>query len=245
MKLKVDDFITLVRKATVDYKIDSFMFNVTQDKINSGLRSSEGIISILSIPNDIIRLDKNTTELSLPFSDPRNFTTYLQLFDDKEVDLKVDTEKIRIQSGRQSSNIFFCHPDIVPVFSKTSPREGLLYFYETNINDDFLAYFSKIKKVSVKIGKVYIGVENCMFYIESSDSRNNYANTLRCDIGECKSDNKKMCLDYKNLVSIFNILTSDVNYKFSCVYDDEQDLGMVQIENEDKSEKYYLSSIME
>jgi hypothetical protein len=240
MNLNLNNFKAFVKKATLSGSIDSLHINLTEDRIKSKMRSSDAI-SILDLPNNILTdFGKDKGEYDLYFSDPKLvILPYISLFGD-EVSISIKDNYIELKNATNKSKIYTCHPNLVSIFNHSAPNENLTYFISQELNDDFLGGFKRIKDVASRFGKMYIGVEDKMLYMEASDKTNMNSNSLKIDLWPIDYMNCNLCFNYKSLNSL--IATLDGNYNLEISYVPEQELGMMAIHNEDKSESYFLLS---
>lgn len=243
MIINTSKFKEFLKKATINYCIDSIQLNLTKDKVKSKMiTSASDAISILDVPNEILPEMRSTDTIVMNFSEPStSIVPFLNLIDDnEESSLDMKDEKIVLVQGKQKSNIFFCAPQVVNTFEADEPRADINYFYEMNIDDDFMESFNKIKKIGSKFGKIYFGVSDNQLYIETSDKQNRFSNGLKIELSDVVHDDLSMCFDFKNMTNVISILDGVFTCKFAYVA--EQELGMLFIGNEDGSEKYYLMS---
>jgi len=237
---------TFLKKATLNYCIDSVQMNFTKDRVSSKMISpASDAITLLNLENTILPDMKKTDSITMNFSEPStNLVPYLNLIDDsEETEVSIKDEKITLIQGKQKSNIFFCATQVVSVFEADSPREDISYFHTMDVDTDFAEAFVKIKKIGSKFNKIYFGVEKNEFYIETSDRQNRFSNGLRVKLCDVEYDDMSMCFEFKNLVNLMNVLLEDNNtFTAQFAYVEEQELGMMFIGNEDNSERYYLMS---
>lgn len=250
MFVNVKKFNNLLKKATLNYSINSFHCEISSDKIVSRMiKPSKDAIICLDLVNDIFR--NNTENLSFNFIEPSSsIVPYLNLIDGDEVEFLVRNEKIIIKNGKQKSNIFFCEPEIPSKFGATEPKGKFDPFISIDINDDFLGAFNKIKKIGNKFGKIYFSTKDSVFKMETTDKKNKFSNGLEFDIADFSyKDEINICFDFSNLVNMFSVLDEDVSYYMSFVYIKEKDMGMLtcQQKNPDSEniERFYLMSKME
>ncbi|HRR48707.1 MAG TPA: hypothetical protein P5293_01835, partial [Bacteroidales bacterium] len=201
MKLNVENFKSVLQKATLNFSIESVQLKLTADKIQSRMlmQNSKDAIVILDVPNDVFEL-KKVVDFTLNFSEPSiSVMPYLTLIEsDEEVDVRVFDEKITITSGNQKSNIFFCSPNVVTTFSASAPRDNVNYFVSFDLNKSFVIDFNKIKKIGMRFGKIYFTVINKVFAMETTDKLNPYSNTLKFDLLQnVKEDDLSLCFDYR------------------------------------------------
>jgi len=241
MIINIEKFKELLRKATVNYSIESVQLNFEKGLVESKMISSASdVIAILKTENDV--LPELKTDMSFSFADPaQNLLPYLNLIDEAETVIKVSEEKITLLTGHQSSHVFFCSPQIVSVFGHTEPKASFPVFHQVKVDKSFNDTFEKIKKIGSKFGKVYFGVDKGSFYIETSDKTNKFSNSFRVDLSQVKYSDVSICLDYKNIVNLMSIIESD-DFTMEFYYVKERGLGMVRTSNKSGSENYYLMS---
>lgn len=246
MIVNTSELKSFLKKATLNYCIESVQLNLTKDIVSSKMiSSSSDAIALLKLPNLILPEMRAQDILSMNFSEPNtNIVPYLNLIDDnEETTVQIRDEKITLIQGKQKSNIFFCAPQVVSVFDADSPRSDIDYFHEMDLDDNFVEAFNKIKKIGSKFNKIYIGVNDNVLYIETSDKQNRFSNGLRIDLCDVEYDNMSMCFEFKNLVNLMTVLNDSHNdFKCKIAYVAEQELGMLFIGNEDETERYYLMS---
>lgn len=245
MKVNVENFKSVIRKATLDLSIDSVQLDFTKDRVVSKMitQHNDGIV-LLDIPNDVILDMTDNDEFQFNFSEPnQSIMPFLNLIDEEEANIRVHQEKITLSVGRQRSNIFFCSPRVVSVFSAGAPLESVEYFLEMPVDDYFIEVFKKIKKVGTRFGRVYFNVEDSMLSIESTDKRSSVSNTLKFDLIEAEFDNMTICFDFSNFSKLMSIVSNDYeNFVFKISYMKERELGMVFMRKTDDSENYFLMS---
>jgi len=243
MNINTAELKSILKKATLNYVIDSVQLNFTKDFISSKMiSSSSDAISILNVTKTVLPTMAKKDTLTFNFLETNiTLISYLGLIDDeRETEIKIHDEKITLIQDKQKSNIFFCSPQVVNIFEADAPRTDIEYFTEINVNDIFLESFNKIKKIGSKFNKIYFGVDSGNLYIETSDKQNRFSNGLRIDLAEVEFDDMSICFDFKNIVNTIGILGDD--FKINIAYVKDQNLGMLFIGNTDKNEKYYLMS---
>jgi hypothetical protein len=241
MNLNIENFKEVLKKATLNFLIESIQLKITKDTIISKMisQSNDGI-AILNIKNEIITDMKKTDEFTFNFLEPnQTLIPYLNLADEQTT-IKVQDEKIVLTTGRQKSNVFFCAPQVVRVFTSDSLRDDIQYFKDIEIDDGFIQTFNKIKKIAPKFGKIYFNVYDKMLSIETTDKTNNFSNGVLFDIDDAEYDNLSMLFDYKSIAGVMNIVGEGFTARFA--YVPEQEMGMIYFSKEDGTEKYYLMS---
>lgn len=243
MNLNVEEFKSVLRKATLNHLIESIQLKIDASTVKSRMISqSNDCITILNLNNDIISNVASHDEFEFNFLEPsKTVVPYLNLIDkDQTTNIKVSEEKIQIITAGQKSNLFFCSPKVVNLFSKAVPKADIDYFTTLNIDEVFIHNFDKIKKIAPMFEKVYFNVEDKVFSIETTDKQNNFSNGVRLDLATVEHTNLSLCIDFRNISSLMNILGEGFTAHFT--YVQEQDMGLIFFEKSDGSEKYYLMS---
>uniref|UniRef100_A0A6M3ITD0 Proliferating cell nuclear antigen PCNA N-terminal domain-containing protein n=1 Tax=viral metagenome TaxID=1070528 RepID=A0A6M3ITD0_9ZZZZ len=246
MKINIDNFKTVLKKSTLNHNIDNVQLVFTDKTVKSRMiSSSRDAISILNIDNNILMGIKKDEEIQFNFIEPsQSLIPFLNLIDDDEANIKIHNEKIVIISGSQRSNIHFSSPNIISVFTQDSPKEGIEYFLELKLTDDFIANMIKIKKISSRFKNIYFNVENGMFSMETTDKTNKFSNGMKFDIVNI-SDIKDLtiCFDQINIMNLMAVIGSDYdNFSFSFSFIEDVELGMLFANKSDGSEKYFIMS---
>lgn len=246
MLIDISNFKTILKKATLNFSIESVQLVFTKERIKSKMitPASDGIV-ILDVDNNVLPdMNKNDT-IVMNFIEPNsNIVPYLNLIDDgEETKINIHDEKITLIQGKQKSNIFFCSETVVNVFDSDNTRPDVEYFKQLPLDDDFINAFNKIKKIGSKFNKIYFGVSNDKLYIETSDKQNRFSNGLRIDLCDMKKSDMFMCFDFKNVVNVMSVMNGSSD-DFIChfAYVDEQELGMLFFGKNDETELYYVMS---
>jgi len=250
MIVNVRKFNNLLKRATLNYSINSFSCDISPDRIVSKMiTKSNDAIACLDIRNDIFRENKET--LTFNFIDPNSsIVPYLNLIDSEEAELLVRNEKLILKNGKQKSNLFFCEPEIPSRFGASEPKGQFTPFISIDVNDEFLDTFNKIKKIGNKFGKIYFNVINNILQMETTDKKNKFSNGLSFDIAEnVESKDISICFDFSNMMNLFSVLDSDVSYVLNFIYVKEKDMGLMTCTRANKDsediENYYLTSKLE
>jgi len=241
MKVNVENFKNVIKKATLNDNIGTVQLLIDPSKIKSKMISSNNIcITIIDMKNDVINTKE---ELEFNFSEPsQQLIPYLNLIDDDEADITVKNEKIILKSGSQKANINFCSSSVVNIFQ--SEAKEVDYFLTLEIDDDFINAFNKIKKISSRFGRIYFNVESNMFTIETTDKTNKFSNGLKFNIEKTEDVNDLVLMfDAKNITDLMTVIGKDYeNFKLNFAYVEDAGVGLVFAESKDNSEKYYVMS---
>jgi len=246
MKINIDNFKEVLKKATINNIIKTVQLKFRDGKITSSMISDDNAaISILNVDNDVLTTDD---EVDFNFSEPETeVKPYLKVFDNNEVEIKLYKNKILLRDTNQQTNINYCNPIIVTLFGKQDVKEDANWFFETKIDEDFIRAFNKIKKIGPKFGRVYFEIDNEKFIIETTDKTNEFSNGLKFSLANAKKvENICLCFTYNDISSIMSVINNDSeNFKIKFTYNEAQELGLLYIYSLDGSEKYCLFSIRE
>jgi hypothetical protein len=240
MNINTNNFIDVIKKATMNLSIETVRLNFTKDgKIKSKMTtSSHDAIVILDIDNNV--LDENS-EYELNFSEPsKNLIPLLKLFGEQSK-IKINDTKIYISDGNQNTKIFFCSPRIVSIFDREF-ADDFDYFYETEISDIWNE-ITNIKKIGQRFGKIYFTVKDEQLFIESTDKSNRYSNVLNYKLSDVDASDLEMAINYKNFMNLISIISNNPeNFILKLSYDQESERGLITIISKDKSEKYFIQT---
>ena len=92
-------------------------------------------------------------------------------------------------------------------------------------------------------GKIYFIVENNQLYIESTDKLNKFSNSVKLPICDVDYKDISLCFVYKNIKNIMSLVNS--GFSLNVCFVEDVGLGCIGMFNEDKSERYYLMSVLE
>jgi hypothetical protein len=244
MNLNVENFKKVLEKATLNFSIDSVQLSFTKDTVRSNMVSeNRQAVTNINLPNDVLDM-KSGSEYEFNFSQPsRQLIPFLNLIDE-EADIKVFDEKIVITSGRQKSNIHFCSPDIVSVFSGRS-RDNMSYFLELEMDETLQEAFDKIKKIANQFGNIYFNVESGNFNIETADRSNRYSNSLKFElIDGVDMEDISLRFPFENMRNLIKVINGDMeNFKMLFSYVKSENMGLLLAKNTDDSENYFLMSM--
>ena len=242
IKTNVGNLKELLKKATINFSINNVQIKFKNSKAKSRMISGDdGSISIINIDNDVFDTDD---EIELNFSDPSsNVVPFLNLFDSDDVDTQFYENRIVLKYGKQKGTLNFCSPTIINKFGSESIRSDVEWFYEKEIDEDFMNHFKKIKKIGTRFQKIYFEIKENKLFIETSDKSNEFSNGLRFNIDDVNHDDIVLSFDYKDVVNIFTVIESTFeNFSIKFAYREEQDLGIMFVKSIDDSEQYCLFS---
>lgn len=247
MNININELKKVLKKATLNLSLDSVQLNLTRDKIKAKMvTNANDAIVLLDIPNSVITDIKEHDEHQFNFNDPnQSLTPYIGLIeDDQQTDINIQQEKITLTTGNLKSNIFFCDPSVVAVFTREGIQQARKYMAEFQLTEEFINQFNMIKKIGMRFGKVYFSVLDKKFLMETTDKTNRFSNGLRFDLFPIKEDDLSLCFDYKNFVNVMSSIDDDyASFKFHIMSSpDNPEMGLIYLNKIDDSEKYYLMS---
>jgi len=238
----VSNLKELLKKATINFSINNVQIKFKDSKAKSRMISSDdGSISIINVENNVF--DTND-EIELNFSDPSsNIIPFLNLFDSDDVDTQIYENRIVLKYNKKKTVLNFCSPTIINKFGSETIRSDVEWFYEKEIDEDFMNHFKKIKKIGTRFQKIYFEVKENKLFIETSDKANEFSNGLKFNIDDINHDDIVLSFDYKDVVNIMTVIENTFeNFSIKFAYREEQDLGIMFIKSLDESEQYCLFS---
>lgn len=239
MRINVENFENVLAKATLNFSIPSVKLDMNPQKIEARMSTEnrDAIVDI-KVDNDVLSLNE---ELEFCFSEPaQSLMPFLKLIDDEQADINIRENGITLKSGPQKSIIHFCSPQVVNVF--TNEMMDVDFFFEKEIDNDFKDNFNKLKKIGTRFGKVYFGVEDNEFIMETTDRTNRFSNGLKFKIEDFEDDDKIMRFDFKRIVDLMKVVGDREDFTMRFSYVEDQERGMFLTENSDHSERYILLS---
>lgn len=246
MNINIVEFKKVLKKATINFSLDSVQLNFSRDKVKSKMvTNANDAIAILDLPNAVIPGISEHNEHQFNFNDPNaSLMPYIGLIeDDEQTDINILQEKVILTTGNLKSNIFFCSPAVVAVFTRDSFHTGQDYLAEFQLTEDFLHQFNMIKKIGMRFGKVYFSVVNKKLLMETTDKTNRFSNGLRFDLFDIDKDDLSLCFDYKNFVNVMSAIDDDYeSFTFHIIHREETEMGMIFFSKIDDSERYFLMS---
>ena len=246
MKLNVCNLQDVLKKATLNYMIQSVQLKITEKKIVSNMISaSRDAVIMHSMPNDVIEM-KEKDDVVLNFSEPNvNIKSYIDLIDEDTADLIIHDSKIKVVSKDQKMTFHFCSPDFVTSYKGEAPTIDS-FFYENTITDELMAKFDKIKKIAGKFGKIYFSILGNELFLEATDKTNSFANSMKYSLGRVKHKDISLCFDFKNVNAFLTLVSKrHTDFKIKLHVTDNEEGGMLYFEGNDGSEKYYFVSYSE
>ena len=241
MLINLPKFKEVLKKATCSYVIDSVLLNVTPKKITTSMKSNtKDVFVILDMDNEVFSEAKE--EFMLSFAEPKtNVEPFLNSLDVDEATIKLK-ENMIIVDGKVK--LTFEDPSVVSTFEGKGVQDSVDFFTEFDITDEIMDDLEKIKKIGSRFGKVYFVVEEGKLYVEATDRTNSFSNSLKFFISDVKMDDVVICFNYKNYVSLMNVLNGHyAEYKIKLCWFEQQELGGLYCEKVDEQEKYFLTSM--
>ena len=219
MKINLTNLEDVLKKATLNFSIETLQLRCG-DTIESDMRSNDGnSISLLKLPNDI--LDTNE-ELSFNFSDvAQNVMPFIQLFDNEEIDIDIyegsaGAGYMVLKDGRQKSRISFCYPTVPKRLGTPDVKQDVDWFFEIDVDEEFMKRFDKIKKIGARFGKVYLDVKDKKVFLETADKDNQHSNGLKFHLDDIDRDDLSLCFSFKDMVNLMNVI--DIEKKFKAKF---------------------------
>lgn len=240
MSINIENFKEVLKKATLNYKIDTVQINYDEKDNTIWSRMADVAyngMTIIKIENNVFKgIDE---DLQLNFATPKtDVKPYLDLFEEEEVSIKID-ETFAVMNGQVK--IHFDDPSTIGAITGRKMEAIDDYFVEFPVNEEFVSNFEKIKKIGNRFGKVYMSVDDNNLFLETTDMSNHYSNGVKYKICDVNFHDITLCFDYQffiNMMSVINDKFFDFDMKLC--YMEKPRTGILKISNGD--ETYYLKS---
>jgi len=245
LKINKKKFIELIKKATLNYSINTLQINIDNDRIKVAMKSeSNTYLTVLDLENDIFIDIISGSLLELNFLDPNvHLLKLLNQIDLDEPEIKLNNKILSIIDKNQKASVNFCSPLIVSVSNKTTPRIND-YFLNFDIDDNFNGIYKKIRSIGAIYGKVYFEVIDNKFRINSTDKTSGLDHGFMAEIIDVKHENISCCFPFLNISNMMNCLSDDKEYEMKFAYEPNTELMMISCIRKDTINKeiYYLFS---
>lgn len=244
MKININAFKDMLKKATLNYVIPSVQINFERKKVRSNMISkSMDAVIMLNINNNIIDLPSSDT-ISLNFSEPSmNVKPYLELIDDDEATATITDDNIKIVTDKKQKSCFhFASPDFVSSYKGDKPNISTWLFVKT-LDEELMEKLNKIKKIAGKFKKVYFSINDKKLYIEATDKQNKYSNSMKFELCDVDYKNFDLCFDFNNINALLTLIDGVYgDFEMKLHITENEKGGMLLFKNKDESENYYFVS---
>lgn len=248
MKINVPKFRNLIKKTTLNYSIDCLQLNFDPKQVKSAMISgNRDVLTNICLDNDFIAGMASEDRITLSFSDPAGkVSRYLDIAPE-EVDITIEeNNKITLNIGDRSVDIFMVDDSIIKNHISQRTAKEMTYFISLPVNAEFYAIFDAHKKIAPYYGKIYFGVQNGKFFIESTDRTNSGINRMTDNICNVETDNMVMCFEFRNFLNLITVIEeANVNNKqfdLNFTYSKKDDRGLIYAVSKDNSERYFIVS---
>jgi len=221
MKLDIEEFRKVVHITTANYLMDSLHLCIKPDVITSAMKSNDGAVSKIAIPNEMVIEMGKEKQVDFYFNNIKtNVLPYIALLKDKTMNMKMLENGFELVDGKSKAKLLFCDSSIVTIATKTNPNINfnIKLSYET-IEDSY----TDIKKIATRFGKIYIGRKDNQLYMETKDG--DYTNSIKAEMGENQGTDFEVWFDFKTFNSIFTTLDED--FTFNMEYITQRAAGFV------------------
>jgi hypothetical protein len=170
----------------------------------------------------------------------------LELINDDEIDVIVSDEKITFKKDKFRSSIFFCDPHMVNEIRRK--MKDIDVNHSSKIDEEFIGSINKIIKTCIKLRfkSIYIGVEEGMLFIETTDRTNKFANKLRYELQKSASSDFVMCFSNSVITNLVKVMSDEYEkFNIDLSYLENEEVGRLVSYKDDGTESYYLLSTKE
>lgn len=242
MKLNVEEFRKIVHATTANYLITSLHLHITPEKVESAMKSNDGVVSKICTPNLVLEDMGKEKAVDMYFNDIKtNLMPYIALLKDETLEMKMLENGFALVDNKRKIKILFCDSSIVNVATKTNPAVNFSIHVPFDAIED--AYMD-IKKIAPRFGKIYVGASDGKLYLETKDGTN-YSNSFKAEVqSEPIETTFEVCFDYKVFHSVFTSLGDGEGFVFNMTYLKNRDAGMIfwNMKDGDFFKEYFIVS---
>lgn len=244
MKIKIDAFKNVMKKATLNYIIPSVQLKFEDGRIISNMVSqSMNAVIMLNMKNDVLDVPVSY-QGEFNFSDPNvNVKTYLDLIDEEMADTVISDSNMKVTTdSKQKSCFHFASADFVSTYKGNKPAIDKWIFSE-KLDNTLMDKFNKIKKIAGKFGKIYFSIDGGKLFLEATDKQNSYSNSMKFELCDVAHDDFNLCFDFNNINAFLTLVSQSYdNFDVKLHITDNKKGGMLLFKTGDDSEFYYFVS---
>jgi hypothetical protein len=246
MKLNVKEFSTLLERATAGTLIDNICLRFTPEgRILSNCGADNATaFAIINVQNTV--LDKDI-DMELNLAKPKdNIVPYLTLFtqvgqEEANFDITPRGDCFTLSENEIICKLHTCVPSKVKEINKKLPKMDFLV--STVITDEIYESY-KLVKTANRSGKIYIGIEDNIFYFETGNKMNSATNSFRKNLFVLEHKNYSYYFMEKEVTSLMKLIEKrNDNFTLNICKSEIVNMGYLMITN--KEENYFLSSKMD
>jgi len=181
VELNVSNFKNLIKRGTVNYAIDNAKLIFTPAKAACAMRGTD-LISSVTIDNDVLTGLKRDDEIEFCFVNPlNNVLPYLEILRGDMVTASIKDSCIELAEDPHKVKLTLFHPNVVTPFD-TSKRPQIDFFVSFVINEQFINFLDKTKRVCASVGRIYLGVKNGYLYARAGGAANELTSEISLNL---------------------------------------------------------------
>jgi hypothetical protein len=239
VSLNVNNFKSLIKKSTVNHVIDNIKMVFTPRHAISAMRGTD-LISVVRLENNILTGLKKADEIDFCFVNPlSNVLPYLDILRAEQVGLVIEDGYIELKESPHTVKISLFHQNVVTPFD-ADRQPNIDFFVSFRPDEQFANFIDKTKRVCATHGRIFIGTKDGFLYVRAGGAANELASEIKLNLVESDFEDVELNFNYKSFINLIGLIDQDFNISVS--YDTEQELGLLRVENADKSEIYYIMS---
>jgi hypothetical protein len=249
MKLNVPKFRNLIRKTTLNYSIDFLQLNFDPQLVKSAMISgSRDALTNVCLDNDFITGMGPQDRITLNFHEVASkVSRYLDIAPEEvEIDIEENKKIILTIGGTRKVDIFMIDDSAIAKNVSQRTAKEMKYFISLPMDDTLNTLFEAHKKIAPYYGKIYFGIQNKRFFIESTDRTNSGINRLNDEICDVDGENMVMCFEFRNFLNLITVIEDNkaINRLFDLnfTYSKTDDRGLIYAVSKDEKEKYFIVS---
>ena len=260
MKINLQEFERVLNKTSVGYSLDFVQLLISPTQIKSSLAlQSKALVTILTLENTFLEGMKPDDIFEMNFNNPNiEIVPYLKLFSIEKIDCvlnkgikgEISSIKVHEKETKMTAQWNLALVSSTKVFNNPTFANGLSFFTEIVVTDDFVKKIHALKKIAYATNKLYFTTQEKTLNIETGDKKQKHINSFKIELQKISEeltkffDSISICLDAKLFISVIDQISSDGTFKIKLAYKPEKKIGMVCITN-DTSETYIIPQIIE
>jgi len=248
MKINVPKFRNLIKKSTLNYSMECLQLNFDPKEVKSSMISGpRDVLTNICLDNDFVTGMGIEDQITLNFIDPAGkVSRYLDILPE-EVDVTIEENvKFTLHVGRRTIDIFMVDDSIIRNHISQKSAKEMSYFITLPVDQAFKTIVDGHKTVAPYYQKIYFGVKNKDFFIQSTDRTNSGINTLNDPICPCDTEDMVMCFEFRNFFNLMEIIddakAAGKEFDLNFTYSKSDDRGLIYAVSKDGKEKYFLIS---
>lgn len=241
MKINLKELKNIIKKSSMNYSIEDIQLIIDKENVVSRMSSNDGTFHVfINKNNNIISEAKDTIKLNL--QNPKGtLLRFVETIKENEVDFSFNEQNIKIKSGPKQMKLLLCHDTKVNTFERKMKEVD--FNGEIEIDEEMMNIFFDIKKIGYIFNKIFlIGKDGKLFIETSNRNYTDLTDNYKIEIGNTDKE-FVMMFETKTFSNMLTCLDNDKKYVFRYFFHEERNGGIMDIVDNDNSERYTIVSL--